>query len=429
MAMGPQDIVNLLTKYPPADQPIPYQIGSGTMTLFQGDFNSTATSIALDDYAPDRRHVIPSPQYQQTTYILFNFPVGTVVTILSNIKPNEGNIADLKDCGTCADLVGTGKTESVNMIPIGMNDHGSMFFWRTVDLSFGAIEMWDGGDGTIFTGRRATIFLSEWAPGVVHSLDGWQLNNTASSLCWKSLLDRQTATLYDSSDGTGQTYSNIKGWGSIKEIPLLGGVQFNDRPSAFRWDSVNPVKEIIEPFTIVASNASNDGGLTSVSSGTNDSSESQSIDVSLTNSTAQTVTVETSDQHVVGISTTFQQTATEGVEGIASSQTQWSVSASYSYTHTSTESRSETKTLQLVVSQGVRVPPHCRYTATLLVVLGRLPPTEYHTTAQRWYRDPITGSNPDPQNNGWYKRTEDVRLTMTGTLACRNQVTMKADPL
>lgn len=206
-------------------------------------------------------------------------------------------------------------------------------------------------------------------------------------------------------------------------------VRFNDCISSFRWDRVVPKKEIIAPFNLMASSADNSSGLTSVSEGVNNSTEVQPIAVSLNNSNSQTVTVETSDQHVAGISSTFSQTFSAGAEGIATSSTQWSVSVNYSYTRTDTSSRSQTKTVDLNITQTVNAPPKTRYKATLLVTIGQLPATEYVTTAQRWYEQPVANSQIDYANNSWYKRTEEVRLTLTGSLACRTFVDMQTTPL
>ncbi|RAL66849.1 hypothetical protein DID88_007632 [Monilinia fructigena] len=357
------DLVKLLTKPPSAG--VPYQLSSGTVALYTAsDWNSTRTDILLDDYAPNKRHIVPSSQYDQTSYILYNLPVGTVMTVLAAIADDEGKLADLRNCQTTLDL-----------------------------------------------GRRSTIFLSEWAPGKVHSIVRWQLQDTISSVRWRTLVDRQTAALYDSTDGTGgMAYSSIKGWGSTKELASLSDIRLNDCISSFKWERVNPVKEIIEPFAVTTNNSTDGFGLTSVVEGTNDSSLAQPVVVSLKNSTSQAVTISTFDQYVSDITSTLTQSASVGFEGIGEASTEWSVTVNYHYEHTETSETSETTTVELNVKR-------------------KLPPTEYTTTAQRWYKDPVTGSKPDPLNNNWYKRVEDVRLSLVGSLACKTTVKMEATPL
>ena len=246
---------------------------------------------------------------------------------------------------------------------------------------------------------------------------------------WKSLFDRQTATLYEGSAGNGMTYSNIKGWGSTKQLANLTDVRFNDTLSAFRWESVSPAKEIIEPFDITATDSSNSSSLTSVINGFNKTSQVQPVVVTLNNQRAQSVTVETSDQHVASISASYSQTLGAGVEGVASTSSTWSVALSYSYTRTDTRTTSRTDTVDLNIAQTVNAPEYSRYKATLLVIIGQLPPTIYRTTAQRWYTSPVTGSTADPSNNGWYKRVEDVSISLAGSLAMKTNIFIESTPI
>ncbi|KAM0150459.1 hypothetical protein ACHAPG_008803 [Botrytis cinerea] len=424
----PEELVQLLTK--PSPLTIPYEVPRGTVSLFVGDFNSYKTDLLIQDWVPSRRHLVPSSQFDKTSQVIYHLPVGSVMTLQAAMINNTGNIADLSYCGTCVDLVGTGKTEACSLVPLGLNDQLSMFFWRTVDLNMGAIELFDAIN---FTGRRSTIFLSEWQPGVCHSITNWQLQDSISSVRWKTLQDRQTAILYDGDDtpqyaGYAQ-FANIKGWGSTKECADLPQLFMNDCVSSFKWNSINPVKEIIEPLKITTGSASNTSGLTSNNTGINDSDASQNVTVAIKNSTSQTVTVQTSDQHVTGVSSTFSQTFSSGSKGIVESETQWSITVSYSYTHTETNSRSETKTVELSIEQVATAPPRTSYVATLLVIIGQLPAAEYSTTAQRWYVDPVSGGKADKDNNGWYKRIEDVKLTLVGSLASTASTSIKTTDL
>jgi hypothetical protein len=423
------DQVNLLTRLPPACPAYPHQMESGYVIFFNdNNWTSQNQSISINDYRPNKRHTLASWVFDETTFIAFNLPVGTVVTLMDNVQavPDGQPVADLSDCGKCVDLVGTGKTESADICPVGMNDCVSAFFWRKVDLSLGAIELFEDLD---FRGNRITLFLCEWASGVVHDFSRWWMQDQATSVKWCTLQDRQTATLYENSDGSGNQFNDIQGWGNIKSIHQLGDFRFNDMASAFRWDPINPVKEIIAPFTINSGDGAGSTGLTSVVTGTNRSSLAQPVTLQLNNSTAQTVTVTTTDTHVVGISSTFSLEATTGVVGVASSKTAWSVTLNYNYTHTDTKSTSTTSTVALSITQVVNAPPNTSYKATLLVNIGQIPPTVYHTTAQRWYDVPMTGGVADPSNQDWYKRTEPVTVTVAGSLASNTAVDIEATPL
>jgi hypothetical protein len=426
----PAGQVSLLTKLPAPSAPAP-QISSGSVVLFGDDnWNSQKLELRTVDFVPGQRQTIQSFMFDQATYVAFNLPVGTVMTLMDNVQPVQAGktVADLSGCGRCIDLVGTGKTEAVDLMQVNMNDCVSSFFWREVDLNLGAIEVFDDVN---FAGNRSTIFLSEWNSGAIYSIADWWLQDRISSVRWRTLGDRQTAVLFDNYDGTGDQYNNIKGWGAVKEIASLPDVSFNDRATSFRWDGVVPVKEIIAPFNVIAGTGSGSSGLTSVVNGTNSSSAQQPVTVTLTNTDAQTVTVATTDQHVAGISSTFSQAIKAGAPlGLGGeSTTTWSVTLNYSYTHSDTKTKSETKTIALSVSQTVNAPPNTTYKATLLVDIGQIPPTVYHTTAQRWYNVPMTGAQQDPQNNNWYKRIEPVTVSIAGSLASSTRVNIETKPV
>ncbi len=58
--------------------------------------------------------------------------------------------------------------------------------------------------------------------------------------------------------------------------------------------------------------------------------------------------------------------------------------------------------------------------------IGQLPATTYHTTAERWYDQPVTGGIQDAANNGWYKRIEPVSINVAGSVAINSTATAKA---
>jgi hypothetical protein len=65
----------------------------------------------------------------------------------------------------------------------------------------------------------------------------------------------------------------------------------------------------------------------------------------------------------------------------------------------------------------------------LLVNIGQIPPTVYHTTAERWYNVPMTGAQQDPLNNNWYKRVEPVTVSIAGSLASSTRVNIETKPV
>ncbi|MGB8770786.1 MAG: ETX/MTX2 family pore-forming toxin [Candidatus Korobacteraceae bacterium] len=439
-----------ITKLPAPSTPPP-TLPTGTVVLYRDNNWQDQSPLKLTT-ANNReavRHTIGGTNMQDAaTWVAFNLPVGQVMTLTDNDNavptvsssssssssssapaPGSSSVPDtssfvwnLRGCGRAIDLVGTGQTEGVDLTQVNMNDCVSSFFWRNVDLSLGAIELYDDSN---FKGNRNVIFLGEWPSGQVNSITGWWLEDRVSSVRWTTLDDRQTASLFENNDGSGRSYQNIQGSGDTKEISDLNQAQFNDCMSSFRWDGLAPVKEIIAPFNLsVPIDTSNATGLSANTKGTNDSDLPQPVTVTLTDTDSQTLTVTVTDTIVAGFELSYSQSWNAGV-----SSGTLSVKLNFSYTHTNTTQTSETRTVALAISQTVNAPPHTTYVATLTVQLGKLPPTTYKTKAQRWYTQPVTGAVPDPANNNWYLRTEEVNGTVEGGLACNTLVNINAQPI
>jgi hypothetical protein len=430
--MDDNDIVKLLTPLPSTSAPPP-DTPSNFVSIFQDpDWNSQRIDIDLGSTRPSQRQFLQAPLQDTANWVAYNLPVGTVMTLMDDIDlDTDGkNIADLSNCGRSVDLVGTGSTQAVDLAGVNMADCVSTYFWRKVDLSLGAIELFDNDSADDkFSGNRATVFLSEFPSGTIISIQDWYLNDRISSIRWKSMQDRQTATLFENPDGTGTQYNNIVGYGVSKEVADLGAFGFDDSFSAFRWDAVIPKKEIIAPFAIPSTSFTGTQGLTSSLLMTNNSSLEQPLTVSINKENAQEVTTTAMDQHVVGVTATYTSSVTAGVEGVASSKTEWSVGLKYEYTHSDTNSQSQTQTIAVNIAQTINAAPHTQTQATLLISIGQIPDTQYTTTADRWYDMPVVGGLVDPANNGWWKRTEPVTVSINGSLAVNTIIDIEATDL
>lgn len=363
----------------PAPNVQPPQLPSGTVSLYKDNsWSSPKVDIHTWDYLFNERHQVPNPMVDQGTWLAFNLPPGTVMTLLDHItplRPGE-NIADLKDTGFSIDLIGVGHTVAVDLVEYKMNDSIASFFWRTVDLTLGAIELFNDLD---FTHIRQIIFLADFQPGVVHDLSRWYMNDQMTSIRWRPMIDRQTAAIFEHPDGAGVSYRNITGIIANKEISDLRTVGFDNKLSSFRWDAVVPVKEIIAPFFVTTASTKTSSALVSTLEGTNNSSSPQVEILGLRNEVAQTITVSTEDQFVSSISSSLTLSTSEkvGVPGageIEATQT-WSVSVGFQYSNTTTRTTSTTNTVELNISQQVVAPPFTTWKATLLVFIGQLPPT------------------------------------------------------
>ncbi|KAA8565163.1 hypothetical protein EYC84_010905 [Monilinia fructicola] len=132
----PAQIVQLLTKLPAYG--VPYQVPSGTMAMFQDpNYTGSRSDVRIAEYMPNKRHVVPDSQYDRTSNILWNLPIGTVITLIGCWAPGEEGkkIVDLSYGNTCLDLVGTGTTKGCELWTSGITDDVSFFMWRNVDLT------------------------------------------------------------------------------------------------------------------------------------------------------------------------------------------------------------------------------------------------------------------------------------------------------
>jgi len=429
--MNDADIVREFTTLPAPATPIPETVRSNTFWLFKDSewSKDRRVMIDLDEYVEKKRHMVPSSIHDVATWVAYNLPVGTVVTLIERITPlEEGvNFADIRGCGVCLDLIGTGKTEAIDLKKVSMNDKISTWFWRTVDLKRGAIEMFEHEN---FIGGRATIFLAEWEAAKVHSINGWWINDRVTSVRWKTLHDRQTASLINNPDGTGTTFDNINGWMKCKEVLDFKELRFNDVMSGFRWDGLIPLKETMKPFKVTATGVESiDNGLEHHSSGRNETSEAMTSSIDFKVGTVREWSITTTEEHVAGIDVTITREADTGIPGVGNLKATWEVTLKYTYTHTESTTTVNTKSTDLIFTQNFTAPPHSAYAWDVFVYVGKIPTTTYHTTATRWYKVQVGGSVADPENNGWFKREEDISVTVSGILATRFDGNFKTSAL
>jgi hypothetical protein len=335
-------------------------------------WQSRSWIISLDDYVAERRHQVSESIHDQATFIAFNLPVGAVMTLMDNTVPLNGKqLADLSDCGRSVDLVGSGTTQGVDLNAVNMNDCISMFFWRQVDVRLGVLVLFVDID---FASTRTCLFLAEWQRGTPHDLGRWYIQDRVSSARW-TLDERQSVTLADNTDGSGATYENIRGASRVREVADLREFRFNDCASSFRWDAVAPRRERIAPIDLRLSDDGGTLGLSSVVSGTNASELPQTVNISLTDSQTQSITVATSDTLADSVTTKVEQKSTVKVGDLGGAEMTWSLEVSHSYSHTDSSEESKARTVELKIEDQMAAPPWTNYTATLLAKIGKLPPT------------------------------------------------------
>jgi hypothetical protein len=328
--------------------------------------------------------------------------------------------------GGSVDLVGNGQTQSTDLRDCGMNDIAASWFWREVDLKYGAFEMFEHPN---FTGIRVTIFLSEWPAGEYINIPGWHINDTMTALRWTGLLDKQRVGLWEHPNGQGNSFNNAKGWGSSKEVPDLRNVGFNDCVSCFKWDPMLPVKETIKPI-IIASSGNDMQQVGDTLTYDNNGTTEQSVNFSVKKTTSQTLTIATTDTHVAGVKTALKLSGEASLPLVAKGEAEWSLELSYQYTHSKTTTASTTEAVEINVSHNVKAAPKGRTEARLIAALGKVPETWYTTTATRWYKEPLSGSTRDdsPEGQGMYKREESVTIRVSGGLVSSTKITTSFTP-
>jgi hypothetical protein len=226
---------------PPLPMPsalLPFELSGGTVVLFHDpDWASDRFEISTQEWRADTRHDLAARRCERNAaWIAFNLPVGRVMTLTRHHRDVEDGYrsCDLREVAQVADLVGTGRTEAVDLAQIGMQDAVSSFFWRDVDLDMGVIELFcDAG----FKGNRTVLFLSEWQRGEFHTLADWVIEDRLGSTRWSTMLDMHYCDLFQHRDGVGKRYPRMSGWKTGRmEAPDTGKYSCHEMVSAFRWD-------------------------------------------------------------------------------------------------------------------------------------------------------------------------------------------------
>ena len=234
--------MSAISKLPTTATPSP-ALPSGAVKLYpNGNWTDPTFNTILTAMSPAglRQSIAHTALQDAVSWVAFNLPVGQVMTLMENFTPLApgASVGDLSNCGRCIDLVGTGQTESVDLSRVNMNDCMSGFFWRNVDLSQGALELFDDAN---FGGNRNVIFLSEWPISATISIANWWLNDRVTSLRWDTVPAGKVIVLGENADGSGRHYAAVAGGAAGQsEIADMGSKQFNDAITSFKWEPYQP---------------------------------------------------------------------------------------------------------------------------------------------------------------------------------------------
>ena len=245
-----------ISPLPVPDVAPPFELPSGYVLLFRDrDWAGRKLDLSTHRFLPGVRHDLRRRSgSRRAAWVAFNLPRGHVMTLtrrhreLQDCQP----LSDLSNVGQVADLVGTGRTEAVDLAQIDMCNTVASFFWRTVDLDKGAIELYSEPG---FKGNRTMLFLSEWEKGALHSLADWVIEDQLGSVRWTRLSGTQYCDLYQHSDGVGGRYPRLKvAPTGLNEAADIAQRTVNDMVCSFRWgmDDV-PSQDVLGRFSLEAS--------------------------------------------------------------------------------------------------------------------------------------------------------------------------------
>ncbi|GIZ44314.1 hypothetical protein CKM354_000751600 [Cercospora kikuchii] len=414
----PYGITYKLTKPNPLGH-TPGDLPSGRVSLFEhADWNSPRFDIDINQYSEKDRHLLEGRGRDNATWVAWNLPIGTVVTLCDHHRSWDKNgtksVGDLEGLGGAVDLVGTGNPESTDLNSVHLNDLVATMLWRAVDLRYGAFEMFEHPN---FTGIRTTVFLAEWAPNVKHSIVGWHMNDSMTSLKWHGLPDRLSIKLFEHPDG-GRSFDRALGWSSMKEAGYLPDHDFNDNVSAFEWYPVIPQKEIIEPVTIKVDTSAGSEAISNEVAQSNRSGSDQKMTLSAEKTISETLTVSTSETHTTSVKVTASQEGGGGIPGVAEAKFTLSLELGYENQKTKTRENAVTTEIKVGVANEVTCAPGGTTKARCITRVNKIPPTRVETKATRWYSEAIAGAERDDSNpKAVWKRVEPVFITVSGGIA------------
>jgi hypothetical protein len=379
-------------------------VGSGNIGLFADPaWGGDAFWFNTSEYLEKVQASLSGTQLQdRCTWVVFELRVGTVVTLLQSVTaPVPGQPYNFAHAGSCVDLIGNGKVQTVDLSQVYANDCISAFVWRRVDLKAGVFQLFDGAS---WNGFGNTFFLAEWPANTVHNLQGWTVCDKAASIYFGGL-GVGAVTLYDGATGNDQS-AGFSGWlRGIDGSPILGANLvdrgFEDRAASWKWAPLPPVYQVVDPFSVNGTFSIDDSlsvMLNSSGSNTGGSTVQQTTKFTYTISQTATVTVTNTSTETYTQTAGFTFGQSFGIVNIASVTYEFTLNVGFSeeFTETVTETDTTIQTLASELDQVITVPENSNWTAKLLLQYAKVPPTSFTTTAAYYYQHPVPGSVLDP---------------------------------
>jgi hypothetical protein len=357
--------------------------------MFDGNWTGNSYDIPTGNSIEGHQYsFVGSAVNEKASWIAFNLPTGTVMTMLENPTFGvAGQPYNFAGAGRCVDLIGNGQLQTVDLSALGANDCLSAYIWRQVSLIDGVFQMFDN---TGYQGNRNTFFLCEWAAAQIQSLAGWWINDKAASVYFSGLT-AQSFTMYENADGSGQAVS-YAGWLTTTQIDNMGYETFNDKASSWSWSLLTPLFATIAPFTINPTVQIDPSlNITSTVTGVNQGNTTITDKVIVTSAKQQALTVSVTKTAATGYVEGFKYTNSM----YPGHKFEISCSFNQTYTNSSTNSTTQTTTQTLTVEQDISVPANCDYQSTLVIEMAAVPQTSFSAQGTFYYTQPVPGSTLD----------------------------------
>jgi len=236
------------------------------------------------------------------------------------------------------------------------------------------------------------------------------MQDRASSVQWFDIPDYYAVSLYEHGDGGGKSYNKIlPGTGSDAKLSDSG---FNDIVTSWKYFVYGVVKEEIEDLTINNVSSSSTPIVVSSIEYTNNSSSDQTVQMTVTKSITETITV--SWESTTSTTTEVSFTASIEFEGVGSASATTSLTRNVSVTHGESSTTSETISYNYAIP--VVVAAGKKSTGSAIIYQFDSADVPYDVTLKRYFsHSGVSGSTKD-STTGYYVKEYTQSLKFSGTV-------------
>jgi hypothetical protein len=422
---------------PPATEiPPPHEVTSNHIMLYKdAKWSGEALDLDLRNYYFDRVFTFSgTPMNDEATWIAFNLPRGTICTLFEHFIPNkDGSEFCFAHAGRCVELIGTGKTESVDLIAFGANDCLSSGRWRSnPDMSGGWVQLFKGAN---CSGLFNTIFLADWVTGVAHSLADWHISKP-SSINYNGLTPPQVLTLATNIDGSGEQISvaAANAFGAWEQELPADDINFSisrmqNKIQSFKASIIMPVKATIrsvsKTFEVPVAPGET---IPQLIDHRNGSSERQKYKVTCFTGRKYSLAGTTTLQYTMSVALSSSVTVTAGVDG-AKASGMFTALFEASVSKSITRQQTSEQTIEFQQDITFNVPPAAHLTGEVSVTKARFPQTlSAETQGEFFYNQNLPGSTWS-HDDQLFRLETPVTISLNGEFSTELSFKAESKPL